>query len=119
MKVKLTKDKLLAIGSKRIDDYINKHNQEVYTIDILAPYSHRTQKQIDFYWKLVDTVRKFTGDSKADIHNIFKNTFLSIDMDINDLDICDMSIYIQQVKSLIEKHELGAIDVDDYEDYND
>lgn len=108
MKVKLTKDQLLSLDIKRINDYISNNNQHLYTVNVMSKHETYTAKQNAFYWQMVEIIRHKLGYTKPEMHKILKDTFLGIDIDIDKLDKRDFSGYIEKVKALMGELNCGT-----------
>jgi hypothetical protein len=115
LKVKLSKKQLLSLNNKRIDDFIYRTKQEVYTVNVLSKYETTSEKQKSLYWLMIDIIRKHCGMSKPDTHKYLRDRFLGEDIKIEKLDIHDFGDYIFKVKKTLE--ELGcSIEEEDIEE---
>lgn len=93
----LSRERLMSISNKQINDYLRRVRLDEYEVTIAPPKFKRTSKQNKFYWYLVTGIVKHTGTSKENVHKDLKRRFLDTDIETETLNCVEMAMFIDRI----------------------
>ena len=97
LNIVLSKAELELLFKPAILGYTKRYEAEYYEVRVRIPGQSRTQKQLNFYWFLINGMCEYSGYTKMECHRHIKYNFLDLDISVSELDCSEFSSFLEKL----------------------